>query len=237
MYVYPDPELGPIFVKPDRRAKNVTARRKPEGFTLTVPWQYGEEDVRLVIKQMKPRLLQLTFPPKSIIDEDTTIDTFSFRATMRRYALSQNFRMTLKNGELTVFVPQEADISSPDAQEAIRELIRQGMRLEAKRILTQKTALFATKHHLIFNGVKINKSLSRWGSCSRQKSINFSFYLLLLPENLIDYVILHELAHTVEMNHGERFWRLLDTLCGEDSKNLARQARSFKSREYDLLRE
>ncbi|NWF50787.1 MAG: M48 family metallopeptidase [Ignavibacteriaceae bacterium] len=54
---------------------------------------------------------------------------------------------------------------------------------------------------------------SRWGSYSRKNNINLSIYLMRLPEHLIDYVILHDLVHTVHHNHGAGFWNLLDIVC------------------------
>ena len=63
---------------------------------------------------------------------------------------------------------------------------------------------------LPYASVKINSSQGRWGSCSTKKDINLSYYLVLLPSYLIDYVLLHELCHTREMNHSERFWSLLN---------------------------
>lgn len=63
---------------------------------------------------------------------------------------------------------------------------------------------------IAYASVKINSSQGRWGSCSTKKDINLSYYLVLLPSYLIDYVLLHELCHTREMNHSERFWSLLN---------------------------
>ena len=237
MNEFTDPELGLVLIKPNQRAKNVIARRKQNSITLTVPSFYKKADILRAFEQLKPKLLSIAPKPVLLIDENTILETFSFKVSIQRYSLPDFLRMSLKNKELIVFVPQQTDLSAPNIQNAIKELIRQGLRFEAKRILSEKAADFASKNKLIFKDVKINKSQSRWGSCSSKKSINFSLYLLLLPEKLIDYVVLHELAHTVEMNHGERFWKLLDTLCGEDSKTLAHLARSFKSEEYDLLKE
>ncbi|MDR1743635.1 MAG: M48 family metallopeptidase [Dysgonamonadaceae bacterium] len=236
MYEHFDPEIGRILIKINQRAKSVIARRKADCVALTVPSFFTKKDILRAIEQLKPRLLSVEPKPVALIDENTTFETFSFRVVVQRYALSDTIRMSLKNGMLSIFVPQQIDITRPNVQDAIKELIRQGLRFEAKRILPQKTALFASKNKLQFSEVKINKSLSRWGSCSRKKSLNFSLYLLLLPEKLIDYVVLHELTHTVEMNHSDRFWSLLDTFCGEDSKALSRLARNFRSEGYDLLK-
>ncbi len=77
--------------------------------------------------------------------------------------------------------------------------------------------------------MKINKSRTRWGSCSSKKVINLSYYCLFLPEHLIDFVILHELSHTIKMNHGEGFWKLLDSVSGGKAKELTQELKSFKT--------
>ena len=78
----------------------------------------------------------------------------------------------------------------------------------------------AEKYKFRYSSVKIQPSKTRWGSCSRERSINLSQYLLLLPAHLVDYVILHELCHTIEMNHGPRFWKLMDEVTDGQSKTL-----------------
>ena len=70
----------------------------------------------------------------------------------------------------------------------------------------------AERFGLTYRKVRITGARSRWGSCTSAKTISLSCYLMLVPSHLIDYVILHELAHTREMNHGPRFWELLDSM-------------------------
>lgn len=93
------------------------------------------------------------------------------------------------------------------------------MKKEAKRVLPTRVRLLANQHKFTFSDVKIQSSRTRWGSCSNKQNINLSFYVMLLPAHLIDYVILHELCHTVEMNHSERFWKLMDEVT--DAKTVA----------------
>ena len=84
------------------------------------------------------------------------------------------------------------------------------LRAEAKIFLPKMLHELAENHGFIYAGVTIKANRSNWGSCSARKHINLSLYLMLLPKHLIEYVLLHELCHTVEMNHGARFWALLD---------------------------
>lgn len=224
-----DPEIGKICITTNPRAKRVIARRKSSFTLLTVPVGLRKSEILKAIEELKPRLLKIVPKVAPIIDEDTLIDTLSFLVTVRRYNLSEKYKMTLKNAILTIFIPSEAVIDSLECQTNIKHLIESALRHEAKRILPEKTAYFAHKFGLKYKEVKINKSTSRWGSCSKSGNINYSYFLLLLSEKQINYVVMHELAHTVEMNHGPRFWHLLSSFCGEDAKAIARSLKCENS--------
>ena len=235
MYEYNDKELGKIIVKPDTRAKRIIARRKGEYIQLTVPFGFTPKRLPSLLDDMRHRLTKLFTARDQFITEDSVLETFSFTARLSRTHLVENVKMRLKDGNLTIFVPGNFDLENSTSQHIVKEMIRQALRHEAKRILPEKTRKFAQILHLQVNDVKINKSVSRWGSCSRRKTINFSYYTMLLSEKQIDYVILHELAHTIELNHSEKFWKLLDSFCGENAKTISQSLRRHKSTTYELL--
>ena len=71
---------------------------------------------------------------------------------------------------------------------------------------TNRAGYYSEKMGVVPQSIKVNGAKTRWGSCSSKKSINFSWRLALADDDVIDYVIVHELAHLVEMNHSPRFW-------------------------------
>jgi predicted metal-dependent hydrolase len=97
----------------------------------------------------------------------------------------------------------------------------------AKASLPLRLADLARAHGFTYMSVKTRKSKTRWGSCSSKKTISLSYYLLLLPSHLIDYVMLHELCHTVHMNHSPAFWALLDQHAGGNSKAFRKELKSY----------
>ena len=95
------------------------------------------------------------------------------------------------------------------AEEKIKEAIVKLYRSEAKRVLNEKVHYFAEQMHARPTNVKINSARTRWGSCSGTNSLNFSWKLIMAPERAIDYVVIHELAHTFEHNHSAAFWNIV----------------------------
>ena len=87
----------------------------------------------------------------------------------------------------------------------------------------------AQKYGFTYESVKINSSKGRWGSCSAKRGINLSYFLVLLPQHLIDYVLLHELCHTREMNHGEKFWSILNSVTSGRAHELREELRKYKT--------
>ena len=77
------------------------------------------------------------------------------------------------------------------------------------------------------NRVTVRNQRTRWGSCSRRGTISLNWRLIQAPGFVRDYIILHELAHTLEMNHSDRFWRQVETLC-PDYRNAERWLKQHK---------
>lgn len=99
---------------------------------------------------------------------------------------------------------------------------------KAKLYLPQRLFDLARNNGFIYKGLTIRNSKTRWGSCSSKKNINLSIYMMILPPHLIDYVILHELCHTIHMNHSPEFWALLDKYTGNKAKALRQEMKQYK---------
>ncbi len=81
---------------------------------------------------------------------------------------------------------------------------------KARKIITQKTKEVCEKIGLQFTKIRIGNQKSRWGSCAKNGTLSFNYKLIYLPENLREYIIVHEVCHLKELNHSSRFWRLVD---------------------------
>lgn len=98
---------------------------------------------------------------------------------------------------------------------------------EACRLLVDRLRELAARHGFQYNRAMVKNQRTLWGSCSHRNNINLNINLLRLPEELRDYVILHELVHTRHKNHGRAFWQELDRFVG-DAKSLQRDLRQFR---------
>ena len=105
------------------------------------------------------------------------------------------------------------------------------MREAARAALVPKLLSAAARYGFPFKGrVAIKNNVSNWGSCSSKGNINLNMRLILLPEHLQDYVILHELCHLRHQNHGPQFHALLDSLLGGREKELQRELHEWSIR-------
>jgi predicted metal-dependent hydrolase len=227
-YCIEDPDLGHIVIHVNQRAKRVIARKRDGLVHLTVPSYSTETDIRNALHQIKPKLPSLASTTKKVIDENFTLHAFSFDVVVVRNNLSKIY-LSLKDRILQISVPQTIDLYRDEIQQQLRSLIESGLRHEAKRIFPSYVKKLADLHGFHFSEVKINKSTSRWGSCSSKKSINLSYFCLLLPPHLLDLIVLHELCHTREMNHGDRFWAQLDSVTGNRAKVLTQELKDFST--------
>lgn len=98
---------------------------------------------------------------------------------------------------------------------------------EARVLLAERTRHFAKRYGFRYGTIRIRNQKSRWGSCTKAGNLSFNFRLLYLPPELRDYVIMHELCHTVEHNHSTRFWDLVRQAMPE-CLELRKRLRSYR---------
>ncbi len=128
--------------------------------------------------------------------------------------LGSTYTLQLQQGKRSVqIIDDELHVSHPDPQpENIRRQLTRWYRQQAELHFKQRCATFAEMlgKHPAFVGTKAYKS--RWGSCHLDGRIYFNWRLILAPEWVVDYVVVHELCHLVHHNHSKAFWHLVATL-------------------------
>ena len=80
---------------------------------------------------------------------------------------------------------------------------------EACRAFPRRVAFYAEKMGVTYGRITIREQKTRWGSCSGKGNLNFNWKLIRMPAEILDYVVVHELAHRMEMNHSSRFYRIV----------------------------
>ena len=93
---------------------------------------------------------------------------------------------------------------------------------QIKQKFQEKTRKFATKMGVTYGRITIRAQRTRWGSCSSKGNLNFNYLLYYLPEELMEYVVIHELAHRKHMNHSSYFWREVERYCPDYRQRRAR---------------
>ena len=225
-----DKDFGRIALTVRRGARNITMRVKPEGLLVTVPPRTRVERVVEVIGQFREDLLEkyrkVAVRP---VGFGFRIDAECFKLSLEPGRLKCFTVRRLDSGEMKIFCPQDTDFSRKEVQKLVRAAILRALKKAASEVLPPLLEEWAGRYGLAYRKVRITGARSRWGSCTAAKTISLSCYLMLVPSHLMDYVILHELAHTEEMNHGPRFWALLDSMTAGHAHRLRKELRNFRT--------
>lgn len=129
----------------------------------------------------------------------------------------------------SIVVTSSRRYDDPTVQLATQRASERALKYQAQLVLPEQLALLAKKYSFRYRDVRIRKLTSRWGSCSSDNVITLSYFLVQLPQALIDYVILHELNHTQHLHHGADFWDSLDKIV-PDSKQLRKRLKMYQPR-------
>ena len=116
----------------------------------------------------------------------------------------------LVNGNLYVGIREQQRFAK---SEAVKKQVWAWYQAQAKNILTDKTLRLAAQIGRECIGVKLRRTKTKWGHCTQAGEIQFNWQIIMAPEAVLDYLVVHEVSHLVHHNHGKRFWRHVEKLC------------------------
>ncbi len=200
----------PLTVKPDKRATRLTLRIEPGGRALkmTVPLNLPFQEVDNFLERnhgwLTKKFEKLPFAA-GLVDGET----ISIRGKSHKIVRTGKMRGVTETGELAGC----AVLFVGGAPEHLQRRIRDYLKKEARADLEPLVARHAAESGKHYTALTLKDTRSRWGSCTHDGRLNFSWRIVMAPPFVLDYLAAHEVAHLTEMNHGPKFWALCEKLC------------------------
>lgn len=225
-------EIGEVSFQRHPRAKYLSIKIQPfSPVRVVVPMHATMKQADSFLKKnidwvkKKRQSAEKEEKKRTVFDENTSFRTRGHRL---KIGAKKTDKISIKiyNGVIQIWYPNDMAVRHPDIQSAIRHALVEAWRIEAKELIPQRVTYYAQKHGFSFQRIFIKNIKSRWGSCSAQNNLNFSLHLMRLPDHLIDYVVLHELCHTIEKNHSKNYWNLLESICPK-AKQFRKELRDY----------
>jgi predicted metal-dependent hydrolase len=201
-----------------------------EGRPISVTFRRNAKARRLILRLARDRSsVVVTLPPRIGRTEALDFARKSTKWIAQRLAAEPAGRPLTISGEIlirgdmrriehagtrrgTVVMTESSVIVAGDPAHVQRRLL-DWLKAEAKRDLVQASEFYAERMGVKFHRLSVRDQKSRWGSCSSDGTLSYSWRLILAPSFVLDYVAAHEVAHLKHMNHGRNFWRLVLTHC------------------------
>jgi predicted metal-dependent hydrolase len=209
------------------------SRRK----TIAIHVRGGEVEVRAPLRTPKQEIDRFVLEKEQWIIKSLAKQRVQ-ASQKKAFALDYNSSILLRgnayliaerNGTHAGFDGTEFYIPPELTPEQIKTICIRLYKILAKPHIVQRVDFFASHMNVAPTAIKINSAMKRWGSCSSRKSLNFSWRLIMADDAIIDYVVVHELAHIREMNHSARFWGIVEGVL-PDYRERKRELKDLQSR-------
>ncbi len=225
-------EIGEVRFVKSAKAKRINISIKPnKGVRVAIPKRASIKAAKAFVIQKEEWIIKhlekiKVAAPQLTFDENTTFKTRTHTLSIEKEN-RDNLNARVEPGHVKVSIPDYIDVRNEEVQKFIKHALTETLRTEAKSYIPGRISELANKHGFSFNALRLKNMHTRWGSCSARNNINLSIHLMLLPDHLIDLIILHELCHTVHKNHGPDFKNLLNEVSG-DRVGLEREMKTHR---------
>jgi predicted metal-dependent hydrolase len=198
-----------IKIKRSARLKSIHLKANIYGIYVVVPINYQVQNIINFIHSRKNWVFKIyeyysKFVDKFGQENNSYEDSISFLGSAYRLQIVRDkvqFSVISDNLKLITFHVTD--------RRKHKEVLRTWYKSQTTRIVFERLPSICSKLDLKYNRVLIKGQKSRWGSCSKNKNLNFNLLLAALPSEIINYVIIHEVIHLKELNHSKRFWELV----------------------------
>lgn len=206
-----DEEFGIITLRRSARASHVRIRVAPNGrLRASLPLYAPTFLVKRLIKSSREQLRALLAEHHETTVFIDGMQIGKSHTIIVRSSNTTKSSASLHGQQIIVLLSPKANITDISVQRAIRDAVIDALRIEAKSYLTKRLAYLAKQHDYSYQKVRFSHASGRWGSCSSNGTISLNIALMKLPFELIDYVLIHELSHTIHMNHSQEFWNTVE---------------------------
>lgn len=211
MPIIQDKEFGNITIRRSPVAKQVRVRVAPDGLLhASLPMRAPMFLVKHLIKNSREELRVLLAQSKPEYKFENGLRIGKSHTLIIHTSSSQEFTVSRHDQKIIVNLPTNKQIEDIDVSRKVRDKVISALRVEAKSYLPKRLSFLAQKYGYKYEKVRFSHASGRWGSYSSNGTISLNIALMKLPFELIDYIIIHELTHSKQMNHSKVFWSLVE---------------------------
>ena len=204
-----DEEFGEITVRRSVRSRSVRITVTPQGtLKASMPTYAPLFSLKRLIKSSRPELRKMLESEKPAYQLENGMEIGKSHKLVVVWGAETSIKRSGQH--IVVHLRDGENLNDPVIERMVRDAITKALRVEAKSYLSRRLKFLAEKLDCYYETARFSHAGSRWGSCSSSGTISLNIALMKLPFELIDYVIIHELCHTKQMNHSPKFWRLVE---------------------------
>lgn len=220
-------EVGEVILRKSKRTRRLSLRITAEGeVEATLPYYLPFSVAESFIKKQSQWITQHRPAASQPLGNDKLIGKDHI---LRFKTGSDRLYSRVGTREVIVNVPNNLSVDDASVQQEAKKASIRALKRQAEARLPTMLHRLAKDYGYNYRHVTVRAMKSRWGSCSSNRTINLSVWLMQLPNELIEYVLSHELAHLNHMNHGQMFWQELGAMT-PNYKALRQQLKNFSPR-------